>query len=46
MYMDNEKSLQALMDNLSSSLVHTNTILLEREYYSIQVTDSSEKLIK
>ena len=44
--MGNEKELQALMDNLSSALVQANTVFLERGYYSIEVTDSSNKLIK
>ncbi|KAJ7051527.1 hypothetical protein C8F01DRAFT_1339634, partial [Mycena amicta] len=46
MYMDTEKGLQTLMDNMILSLVQANTVFLEREYYSIQVTDSSEKLMK
>ncbi|KAJ7051524.1 hypothetical protein C8F01DRAFT_1174843 [Mycena amicta] len=46
MYIDNEKDLQSLMGNLLSALVQANTVFLEREYYSMPVTDSTEKLIK
>ncbi|KAJ7063996.1 hypothetical protein C8F01DRAFT_1081384 [Mycena amicta] len=46
MYMNNEKDLQSLMDNLSSALVQANTVFLERGYYSLQINESSERLIK